>query len=196
VGANSGQPAPFVGQVACTAGEPLASEVVIRPAGRSNLRDAQGIAGVLNSIIGEGGYTSLTGHWTPESEQAFLRSLGPRSEVFVAKVAGGIVGFQVIEPFATYTSTMDHVALLGTYVQADFRGRGIGHKLAEATFSYAREHRYEKSVVYVLAGNELGLAYYRSLGFESRGRLHRQARIAGVYHDEVIMELHFEKDTA
>jgi L-amino acid N-acyltransferase YncA len=165
--------------------------VIIRPVRRGDIEDAAGVADVLNSVIAEGGYTALTGHWTAEAEQAFLQGLGPRSEVFVAEVDGHVVGFQVIEPFVTYTSTMDHVAHFGTYVRAGFRGQGIGHKLAQATLAFAWSHGYEKSVVYVLAGNQGGLAYYHSLGFEARGTLTRQTKIAGEYHDEVFMELHF-----
>lgn len=168
-------------------------EAVIRPVRRDDLQDAAGVAGVLNSIIAEGRYTALAGHWTAEAEQAFLQSLGPRSEVFVAAVDGQIVGFQVIEPFVAYTSTMDHVAHFGTYVLAGFRGCGIGRKLARATLAFAREQGYEKSVVYVMADNELGLAYYRGLGFEERGMLRCQTKIGSVYHDEVFMELHFEE---
>jgi len=167
------------------------SKVTIRPVRSDDIADAAGVAEVLNSVIAEGRYTALTGHWTPEAELAFLQSLGPRSEILVAEVAGRIVGFQVLEPFVTYTSTMDHVAHLGTYVHADFRGRGIGKQLATATLAFAQAHGYEKSVIYVLAGNQGGLAYYRSLGFEERGMLTRQTKIDGVYYDEVFMESHF-----
>lgn len=164
---------------------------LIRPVRRGDLGDAAGIADVLNNVIAEGRYTALTGHWTPEAELTFLQSLGRRSELFVAEIAGRIVGFQVIEPFAAYTSAMDHVAILGTYVCADFRGRGIGQRLAEATFAFAREQGFEKAVIYVLAHNEGGLAYYRGLGFVEKGVLARQTRIDGLYYDEVFMELHF-----
>lgn len=180
-----------IGTAGSVAREPLEVEVVIRPVRRDDLQDAGGVADVLNSVIAEGRYTALAGHWTAEAEQAFLQSLGPRSEVFVAEVAGRIVGFQVIEPFVTYTSTMDHVAHFGTYVCADFRRCGIGRRLAQATLAFAREQGYEKSVVYVMADNELGLAYYRRLGFEERGILCCQTKIGNVYHDEVFMELHF-----
>ena len=44
-----------------------------------------------------------------------------------------------------------------------------------------------------MAGNELGLTYYRKLGFEERGVLQRQTKIQGVYHDEVFMEMHFKE---
>ena len=172
-------------------------EVIVRPVRRNSLEDAAGVAEVLNSVIAEGRYTALTGHWTPEAELAFLQSfLGLRSELFVAEVDGRITGFQCVEPFVTYTTTMNHVCHLGTYVRAEFRGRGIGHKLAEATLAFARARGYEKSVIYVLAHNEGGLAYYRHLGFERLGVLKRQTRIDGVYYDEVFMEMHFGEEEA
>jgi L-amino acid N-acyltransferase YncA len=190
---DPGQPGRAIEQADELSHGPFAGEVVVRRVRRDDIQDAAGVADVLNSVIAEGRHTALTGHWTPEAEQAFLQSLGPRSEVFVAEVAGRVVGFQVIEPFVTYTSTMDHVAHFGTYVRADFRGRGIGYRLVKATLAFAQEHGYEKSVVYVMAGNELGLAYYRRLGFEEKGVLRRQTKIDGTYHDEVFMELHFEE---
>jgi len=164
--------------------------VRVRPA-RRDLADAAGLAAVLNSIIAEGRHTALTGHWTPEAELAFLHSLGPRSEIFVAEVEGRIAGFQVIEPFVTYTSTMDHVCHLGTYVLAEYRGQGLGQRLAEATLKFARAQGYQKAVIYVLAHNEAGLAYYRGLGFEALGVLKRQTKIGGAYYDEVFLEMHF-----
>lgn len=165
--------------------------VTVRPARRDDLADAAGVAAVLNSVIVERRYTSLAGDWTPEAEQAFLRALGPRSQAFVAEMEGGIVGFQVIEPFVAYTSTMDHVAQLGTYVLADHRGQGIGRRLAEETLAFARAQGYEKAVVYVLARNEAGLSYYRALGFERCGILARQTKIDADYYDEVVMEMHW-----
>ncbi len=182
---------PHPGQIGALSDEPSSGQVTVRPVRRDDIRDAAGVADVLNSVIAEGRRTALTGHWTPEAEQAFLQSLRPRSQVFVADVAGRVVGFQVIEPFVSYTSTMDHVAHWGTYVHADYRGRGIGRQLAEATLEFACNQGYEKAVIYVLADNTAGLAYYRSLGFEEKGVLTRQTKIDGVYHDEVFMELHF-----
>jgi L-amino acid N-acyltransferase YncA len=167
-------------------------EVMIRPVRRDSIEDAARMADVLNNVIAAGRYTALAGYWTAEAELAFLQSfLGPRSQVFIAEVAGRIAGFQSIEPFVSYTATMAHVAQCGTYVHADFRRQGIGKRLAETTFDFARTHGYEKVVIYVLAGNEGGLAYYRSLGFEPLGVLKHQTKIDGVYHDEVFMEMHF-----
>ena len=165
--------------------------IVVRPVRRDDLDEAAGVADVLNSVIAEKRYTALSGHWTPEAEQAYFQSLGPRSEVFVAEVAGRIMAFQSLEPFVAYTDTMDHVCHFGTLVHAAYRGRGVGRKLAEASLAFARSKGYEKCVVYVLSHNEGGLGFYRSLGFEERGVLRRQTKIDGVYYDEVFMELLF-----
>lgn len=168
----------------------LAGAATVRAARRGDLGDAAGAADVLNSVIAERRYTAMAGHWTAKEEQVYIDSLGPRSEMFVAEAAGRIVGLQSIEPFASYPSGMEHVAHLGTQILAEYRGHGIGRNLAGASLEFARKHGYEKIVIYVLADNPLGLAYYRRLGFEERGTLQRQTKIDGVYHDEVFMELH------
>ncbi|MGD2206327.1 MAG: GNAT family N-acetyltransferase [Anaerolineae bacterium] len=173
--------------------EATPDKVTVRPVRRDDLDEAAGVARVLNSVIAEKRYTAMSGQWTPEAEQAYFQSLGPRSEVFVAEIEGRIAGFQSIEPFVKYTSTMDHVCHFGTFVHADFRGRGIGRKLAEASLAFSQAQGYEKSVVYVLAHNEAGLGHYRSLGFEELGVLKRQTKIDGVYYDEIFMEMHFEE---
>ena len=165
-------------------------DLIIRPVRRDDLEDAAGVAAVLNGVIAEG-RTALAGHFSPDAELAFLQGMGPRSELFVAQVRGQIAGFQVIEPFVAYTPTMDHVCQLATYVRTGLRGRGIGQRLAQNTFAYARAYGYEKAVIFVLAGNRGGLAYYQGLGFEKRGVLTRQTKIDGVYHDEVFLEMHF-----
>jgi ribosomal protein S18 acetylase RimI-like enzyme len=174
-------------------------QLIVRPVRRDDLAEAAQVAEVLNSVIVEGQYTAMAGHWTPEAEQAYFQSLGLRSEVMVAVVSPAddpgeerIVGFQSLEPFVKYTTTMDHVCHVGTFVHADFRGRGIGRRLAEATLALARAEGYLKCVVYVLAHNEGGLGFYRSLGFEVRGSLLRQTKLGDRYCDEVFMELHFD----
>ncbi len=165
--------------------------IIVRPVHRDDLDEAAAVAAVLNSVIAEKRYTAMSGHWTPEAEQAYFQSLGPRSELFVAEVAGRIVALQSLEPFVAYTETMDHVCHFGTFVHAAYRGRGVGRKLAEASLAFARSKGYEKCLVYVLSHNEGGLGFYRSLGFEERGVLRRQTKIDGIYYDEVFMELHF-----
>ena len=160
-------------------------DVTIR---RGRVRDAQSVMDVINSIVEEGGLTSIYPALTLEQEEAFIRGLGPRSAMFVAKTGGEILGVQTIEPFAPYTRAMDHVAVLGTYVYRSFRRRGVGSKLYDTTLKFVRAQGFEKIIVYVRVGNSVAQTFYRKLGFIPKMMLERQVRIEGQYDDEVWME--------
>jgi len=70
---------------------------------------------------------------TLAEERAFLQQLPRRARLTVAQVGNVIAGFQIIEPYASYTTTMDHVATLGSYIVAPARGRGIGRVMSRDT---------------------------------------------------------------
>jgi len=156
---------------------------------RATVNDAQGVVDVINSVIQEGGLTALYPTLTVEQEEAFIAGLGPRSAMYVAEISGAILGVQTIEPFAPYTRAMDHVATMGTFVYRNYRRRGVGRKLMEASLEFARAQGYEKIVVFVRAGNAGAQAFYREMGFIPKMLLERQIRIEGRYDDEVLMEM-------
>lgn len=68
-----------------------------------------------------------------EEERSFIASLGPREAAFLAEVNGQIVGVQTIDGYAKYTGSMQHAGIMGTFILRDYRGKGIGRALAEAT---------------------------------------------------------------
>jgi hypothetical protein len=85
---------------------------------RVNPEDAEEIAGILNPIIAAGAYTVFDTPFSIEDERKYIEGL-PARALFLAAVdreAGRIVGFQSMEPFATYTRAFDHVGVMGTYV--------------------------------------------------------------------------------
>jgi GNAT superfamily N-acetyltransferase len=144
---------------------------------------------VINSVIREGNLTALYPEFTVAQEEAFIGQLGPRSAMFVAELDGAILGAQTIDPFATYTQAMAHVATLGTYVHSDFRQKGIGRKLMAATLDFAHAQGYEKIIISVRFGNPGAQAFYRKMGFVPKMMLERQVKIEGKYDDEMLMEL-------
>jgi dephospho-CoA kinase len=159
---------------------------VIRPA---TLADCEGTAAVLNSIVREGGRTATGQTFTPAQERAFLRSLPPRAFLNIVLLGRVIAGFQSVEPYATWTHTMDHVASLGTHILAAVRGRGLGHALSAATWAEARAAGFSKLVIAVRADNPLAQTFYTGLAFQPCGRLTRQAFVDGKYVDELLYEL-------
>jgi L-amino acid N-acyltransferase YncA len=152
--------------------------------------DAEAILGILNPIIESGAYSALDTPFTVEAEREFIRSFPQRGLFHLAEQSREqrVVGFQTLEPFATYTRAFDHVGVIATFVEMACRGRGVGRSLAEATFAQARPKGYEKLFTFVRADNRDALRFYRGLGFRVVGTAARQAKIDGKYVDEVIVE--------
>jgi L-amino acid N-acyltransferase YncA len=99
-----------------------------------------------------------------------------------------VVGFQSLEPFASYTHAFDHVGVPGTFVDLACRRQGIATRLFAATFDAARRKGYEKLLTYVRADNPAALATYLSQGFRVVGRAEAQVKIGGRYIDEIVIE--------
>ncbi len=99
-----------------------------------------------------------------------------------------VVGFQSMEPFASYTHAFDHVGVIGTYVDSSYRRQGVSARLFEATFEAARSKGYIKMFTYVRADNLAALATYLKNGFHIVGTAQKQAKFNETYVDEIIIE--------
>lgn len=161
--------------------------VVIRQA---TIDDAQGIANVLNPIITEGLYTVLDTTFTEQEEKAFIQYF-PEQGIFTVAFCSDqttVIGFQNVEPFASYTKAFDHVGIIGTFIGSNSRGQGVSHLLFQATFEAAKHKGYEKLFAYVRSDNERALAVYQKQGFEIVGTAKNHAKINGLYIDEILIE--------
>jgi len=152
--------------------------------------DAEAIVGILNPIIETGVYTAFDTPLTVDAEREYILNF-PQRGVFHVAVRfpdQTVVGFQSMEPFATFTHAFNHVGIIGTYVDLLYRRQGIGKSLFEATFETARSKGYEKILTYIRADNVPALASYLQHGFRIIGTAQRQAKIKGMYVDEIIIE--------
>ena len=152
--------------------------------------DASAILAVFNPIIEAGIYTAFDTPISVEDERTYLEELGSRAIFQVAVLAPerAILGFQSMEPFASYTGAFDHVGVVGTYVALGMRRRGVSKRLFEALFDKARAKGYEKILTYIRADNPAALASYEHQGFRIVGRAERHAKLRGRYVDEIIVE--------
>lgn len=157
---------------------------------RASSTDAPGIVAVLETVVLERVYSAIDTVWSVGQEARYLESLSPREIFHVAvEESGQIVGFQSLDLWSTLLPSMSHVAQVGTFILREWRGRGVGRLLWEATTSFAREANYRKLAIQVRASNLGAQAFYRKLGFNECGRLTRQVIVDGVEDDEVLMEL-------
>ncbi|PML54408.1 GNAT family N-acetyltransferase [Vibrio lentus] len=154
------------------------------------VEDAQGIIDVLNPIIIEARYTILDQTFTVDEEKAFIESFPERGvfSVAVNEATSQLLGFQNVEPFATYTKAFDHVGIIGTYVDANSRGQSVAKQLFDYTFKSAKAKGYEKLFAYVRADNDRALAVYLKQGFEIVGTAKKHGKIGDQYFDEVLIE--------
>ena len=153
-------------------------------------QDADAIVRILNPIIAAGVYTAFDTPFTSEAEAEYIRNF-PARGVFLLAVRQAddqVVGFQSMEPFASYTHAFDHVGVLATYVDLDCRRQGIARQLFQATFAAAVRKGYEKIFTFVRADNAAALQTYLRQGFQTVGIAHRHARVGGQYVDEIIIE--------
>lgn len=159
------------------------------------LDDAEAIVGILNPIIEAGVYTVFDTPFTVEAEREYILHFPQRGvfHVAVCRQEHKVVGFQSMEPFATYTHAFDHVGVLGTYVELSQRRQGISKCLFRTTFETARHKGYEKILTFVRADNLAALATYLNHGFRIVGTALRQAKLNGKYVDELIVERFLEK---
>jgi L-amino acid N-acyltransferase YncA len=161
--------------------------LVIREA---RIDDAAGVVAVLNPIVKSGAPVAFDAPITEEAERRYIAGFPQRGVFHVAVRSddGAIVGFQSMEPFATYTHAFDHVGVIATYVGTACRRRGVASRLFAATFAAARRKGYEKILTYIRADNPAALATYAKHGFRVVGRAERHVKIGGQYIDEIIVE--------
>jgi L-amino acid N-acyltransferase YncA len=166
----------------------MTQEILVR---KASVNDAEAIVGIFNPIIAAGVYTVFATPFTVEAEREYILHLPERGMLHVAlsQPDQRVVGFQGLEPFATYTHAFDHVGVIGTYVDLSCRRQGIASRLFEATFEAARRKGYEKLFTAVRADNSVALATYLKQGFRVVGTAQRQAKINDKYVDEIMIEL-------
>jgi len=152
--------------------------------------DAGAIARILNAIIAARVYAAFDTLVSIEVEREYIDGCPTRGvlHVAVSRAENRIVGFQSMEPFATYTHAFDHVGVLGTYVDLDCRLQGIASQLFRATFESALQKGYEKIFTFVRADNPAALQTYLRQGFRTVGIASRQAKFGSEYVDEIIIE--------
>jgi len=88
-----------------------------------------------------------------------------------------------------HTEGYRHSGVLGMGLLPDYRGRGIGTRLAVASINEARMNGIERIQLTVFASNRNAITLYRKLGFVEEGVRRRARLLDGRYDDSVEMAL-------
>jgi RimJ/RimL family protein N-acetyltransferase len=118
--------------------------------------------------------------------------VGERTARFAATIASSIVaaaGDQVVGMIHTEVSRHGF-GELGMLVDREWRGRGVGSALLQATIDWARHQRLHKLSLEVFAYNTAAIALYRKCGFVEEGhRVKHYRRASGELWDSIVMGL-------
>lgn len=148
------------------------TSVIIR---RAELADAEPISEIYNEAI-----LTTTATFDTEPKDVgerieWLRSHDDRHPVLVAVSENKIVGWSALSRWSERRA-YDDTAETSFYVRSDFRGRGIGRKLKEATIKEARRLGFHTLIARVAEGSEESLHLNASMGFCQVGTLKEVGR--------------------
>ncbi|MFP4116802.1 MAG: N-acetyltransferase family protein [Candidatus Aenigmatarchaeota archaeon] len=155
------------------------------------MKDLDDLLEYINSLIEEGGYLLFQEKKTREEEIGWLSDVLENNEsgekiYLVVEVKGEVMGGASVE---CGVGAKSHVGKFGIGLKKDVREMGIGTRLAEAIFNEAEERLgIEIIKMEVFESNKRAISFYKSLGFEERGRIRDGAYVQGSYEDTVIMQ--------
>ena len=149
--------------------------------------DAEAICLIYNQGIEDRVATLETERRTPDERREWMAARSPRHPVIVAESGGSVVGWGSLNVFNARPAYR-HVADFSVYVEREWRGTGVGHRLLERLIEIAREIGYHKMVLSTFPTNTGGVRLYERLGFSRVGIYHEQGMLDGHWVDTLMME--------
>lgn len=158
-------------------------DVVIREAREA---DVPRLTEIYNAEVRASAATFDMRERTVQERLEWFRAHGtPRHPLLVAEVGGTVAGYACLSPYRphdAYAATAE----LSVYVDAAFRGRGVGARLLEALLAAARRCGELHVIVSVIAGqNAASVRLHERFGFQYAGTLPQVGYKLGAYHDIV-----------
>ncbi|PYJ57928.1 MAG: GNAT family N-acetyltransferase [Verrucomicrobia bacterium] len=142
----------------------------------------------LDAVAKERRYLALTNAPPPDAVREFMRSaIARRVPQFVALDGQQVIGWCDILP--NEKESFAHVGRLGMGVLREYRGQGIGQRLAERAIAQAKGIGLERIELDAYASNEPAIRLYEKLGFVVEGTKKKGRKLDGVYDDVFVMAL-------
>jgi len=147
-----------------------------------------GFRAALDSVARERRYLALLEAPSESDTRAYVSdNIKERAPHFVALADGKVVGWCDIA--VRPRPTQRHSGILGMGVIRDYRGRGIGRALVQATLAAAKTRGIRRVELTVRADNEPARRLYESFGFATEGLCKRHVWVDGEYSDSWLMAL-------
>ncbi len=149
--------------------------------------DARAIAAIYNAEVTGSTATFDLRPRTLAQQRSWLRRHGGAHPVLVAVVDGQVVGFASLSPYRDrpgYATTVED----SVYVDARFRGAGVGRALLEHLVALATGHGFHTMMARISGDNEASVALHRACGFVVVGIEREVGRKFGRWLDVTVMQ--------
>lgn len=127
---------------------------------QANINDADAISSVIATVVKEPNPVAFEGPLSPEQVRTWLSRMGGEGGVFLATMDGRVVGFAALD----YNTFEPETVVLGVWMLAETRRRGIGTSLAEYALGFARDKGYKRIRGRLPSDNEIALSFLSSIG--------------------------------
>ena len=125
---------------------------------------------------------------TPEQQRAWILQHQGAHPAVVAVEDGVVAGFGSLSPFrerAAYATTVED----SVYVDAAWRGRGVGRAILEELVTLARARGFHTVVARTSGDNDPSIALHKACGFELVGVEREVGRKFGRWIDVTVLQL-------
>lgn len=157
--------------------------VLIRPI---RTEDYQGFNQTLGVVAREKRYLAFLDAPPMEGTRSFVEgNIKNGNPQFVAEDDGKIVGWCDVCRHSRPVSL--HVGTLGIGLLPDYRGKGLGRQLMQATMDAAIANGMTRIELTVREDNANAILLYKSLGFEIEGLIRKSHLVDGVYENVYLM---------
>jgi len=127
---------------------------------QANINDADAIASVIAEVVKEPDPVAFDRALSPEEVRTWIMRMGGEGGAFIAVIDGKVVGFAALD----YNTFEPETVVLGVWLLAGSRRKGIGTSLAEYALGFARDKGYKRIRGRLPQDNETALAFLSSIG--------------------------------
>ncbi len=154
---------------------------------RALAEDVEAIMAIYNEAILTTTATFDTEPKTIAERMEWFKTHDERHPILIAAIDGTIVGWASLSRWSDRPA-YDDTAETSFYVNAEYRGRGIGRMLKEAIIEEARRFHFHTLIARVAEGSQESLHLNESVGFVHVGTMKQVGRKFGKLLDVHILQ--------
>ena len=155
---------------------------------KAELKDLAAMTDIYNEAIKNTTATFDTNAKTEEEQQAWFNKHDDKHPILVACENNSIIGWASLSAWSDRCAYAD-TAESSLYIKAEYRGKGVGRKLAVALLKAGKEAGLHTVITRIVQDNEASIKLAVSLGFEHIGVMREVGRKFGKLLNVHLMQL-------